>query len=222
MFGPTRSGRFPHRFLCEPAVLEPAFLARFREQILDALVYNPLFGKYAANDARFVGLTHTNLQLDNAYFWRDANGDLDCGLLDWYSCSRAAYAQVWLGCLSGAEGHVLAAHDLDIFASFAAEHEKFGGPKIDPEDLRERFTLFFPSYLIGNFTKIKTHILSEVPIPDWADLASKDDVFNGPWNARCFSIMIANGLSYWYHKGDDHPGAVVARWAAKHGIEIYD
>ena len=44
-------------FLCEPEVLDPAFLARFREQILDALVYNSLFGKYAANDDRFVGLT---------------------------------------------------------------------------------------------------------------------------------------------------------------------
>lgn len=209
-------------FLCEPEVLDPVFLARFKEELLEALVFNPYFGKYAANDDRFVGLTHTNLQLDNAYFWRGEGGQLDCGLLDWYMCSRTAYAQVWLGCLSGAEGSVLAKHDLDIFTAFTEEHEKFGGPKIDPEDLRERFTLFFPSYIIGNFSKIESHILSETPIAGWADLKSKDDVFDGPWNARCFSIMIANGLSYWYHKGANHPGAVIKKWAATHGIAVVD
>ena len=56
-------------FLCEPAVLDPAFQARFKAQMLDALVFAGLVGKFGANDSKFVGLTHTNLQLDNAYFW---------------------------------------------------------------------------------------------------------------------------------------------------------
>ena len=82
--------------------------------------------------------------------------------------------------------------------------------------------LNFPAYIIGNFTKIETHILSEVPIDEWPKLKSKEDVFNGPWNARCFSLMIANGLSYWYHKGDNHPGNVMLNWAKKHNLVIAD
>ena len=177
-------------------------------------------GKFGANDSKFVGLTHTNLQLDNAYFWTTDDGALECGLLDWYMCSRTAMAQVWLGCLSGADGECLAGHDLDIFRAFSDEHEAFGGPRVPPEELLERFTLNFPSYIIGNISKIETHILSEVPVEKWKGLASKDDVLDGPWNARCFSLMIANGLSYWYHKGDDHPGAVMLRWAAKHDLVV--
>ena len=209
-------------FLCEPAVLDPAFQARFKAQMLDALVFAGLVGKFGANDSKFVGLTHTNLQLDNAYFWTADDGSLECGLLDWYMCSRTAMAQVWLGCLSGADGECLAGHDLAIFRAFSDEHEAFGGPRVPPEELLERFTLNFPSYIIGNISKIETHILSEVPVEKWKGLTSKEDVLDGPWNARCFSLMIANGLSYWYHKGDDHPGAVMLRWAAKHDLVVGD
>ena len=129
-------------------------------------------------------------------------------------------AQVWLGCLSGADGKALADHDLDIFQAFTDEHEAFGGPRVPAEDLRERFMLNFPSYIIGNISKIDSHILSEVPLDAWKKLTTKDQVFEGPWNARCFSLMIANSLSYWYHKGDDHPGAVMLNWAQKHDLVV--
>ena len=91
---------------------------------------------------------------------------------------------------------------------------------MDPEALRERFTLHFPSYIISNFAKIETHILSEVPVETWSTYTSRDDVFAGPWDPRCYSVMIANSLSYWYHKGADHPGAVIERWAKREGLKI--
>ena len=95
-----------------------------------------------------------------------------------------------------------------------------GGARLDPEDLRELFMLHCPAYVFGNFARIESHILPEVPLEKWATLESKEDVFAGPWNARCYSVMIANALSYWYHKGADHPGAVVKRWAARHRLVI--
>ena len=129
-------------------------------------------------------------------------------------------AQVWLGCLSGADGKTLADHDEEIFREFAETYASYGGPRVDAAELHERFVLHFPSYVINNFGRIETHILKETPVETWKTYTSKEDVFAGPWNARCYSIMIANCLSYWYHKGENHPGAVVSRWAAKHGIEV--
>ena len=113
-------------------------------------------------------------------------------------------------------------HSMRILIAATRANQKYSEQAMPPEELLERFTLNFPSYIIGNISKIETHILSEVPVEKWKGLASKDDVLDGPWNARCFSLMIANGLSYWYHKGDDHPGAVMLRWAAKHDLVVGD
>ena len=62
-------------------------------------------------------LSHVNLPIDNAWFWRSADADsageavLECGLLDWYNASRVPAVSVFMGCLSGIEPEVLAAHE---------------------------------------------------------------------------------------------------------------
>ena len=61
--------------------------------------------------ADYGALTHPNLQIDNGFYWRDASGALQAGLLDWYNCGEMPFAAVLQGCLSGMEPHALAEHE---------------------------------------------------------------------------------------------------------------
>ena len=47
--------------------------------------------------ADYGALTHPNLQIDNGFYWRDASGALQAGLLDWYNCGEMPFAAVLQG-----------------------------------------------------------------------------------------------------------------------------
>lgn len=38
---------------------------------------------FLSNSSDFLGAMHMNLQADNAYLWKDEEGDLDAGIFDW-------------------------------------------------------------------------------------------------------------------------------------------
>ena len=42
------------------------------------------------SDPDYIAYAHPNLNIDNAYWWRDDKGVLDAGLIDWsgFSCKE--------------------------------------------------------------------------------------------------------------------------------------
>jgi len=69
--------------LFPPAVQAPGFIARLERDALAFLRHEAAVRRFLHADPRFVALTHWNTNIDNAWFWRDAQGVLQCGLLDW-------------------------------------------------------------------------------------------------------------------------------------------
>ena len=43
-------------------------------------------------DASLIGLTHQNMNIDNAFFWRDAAGKVESGFIDWGRFRQENYA----------------------------------------------------------------------------------------------------------------------------------
>lgn len=154
---------------------------------------------YALEKPEFSALTHPNLQIDNGFFWRSDGGELEAGLLDWYGLTRAPFASIFMGCLSGAEADVLTAHLEGLLSCFAAEYEKCGGPQIDPVELLLQFKLLYVMSMIQSFSFIDTDVYREgPPRPEWASIESKDDErVMGNWNVRCRVIAIIQGLAFW-------------------------
>jgi len=69
--------------LFSPAVTDPGFIERLERDALDFLQHETKVRRFLHADPRFVALTHWNTNIDNAWFWHDARGVLQCGLLDW-------------------------------------------------------------------------------------------------------------------------------------------
>mmetsp|Transcript_12506 Transcript_12506/g.36121 ORF Transcript_12506/g.36121 Transcript_12506/m.36121 type:complete len:185 (-) Transcript_12506:109-663(-) len=172
---------------------------------MDCATYFDAAKRYVSRDSAYCALIHPNLQVDNAFFWRSANGDLEAGLLDWYNCQRAPFAGIMMGCLSGAEPDVLAKHISPLIRCFIDEYAREGGPMLDAEELLLQFNLMFVHTLVGSLTFIQTDIYLEgPPREEWQNVRSKDDpCVMGRWNVRCRTIAILQLLGLW-HMSDLH------------------
>jgi len=180
-------------------VCDPAFLQRTKQQCLECARYFDEATAYAFDKPDFMALTHANLQIDNGFFWRTAQGELEAGLLDWYNFTRAPFAAIYMGCLSGAEPEVLSSHLESFMRTFAMEYVASGGPAIDPVELLLQFKLLYVSTLVNGLSFIESDILKEGPPQhEWRQVMSKEDPrVMGRWNVRCRLIAIMQSLAFW-------------------------
>lgn len=54
-----------------------------QEEIVSMAPYFEDIRQFLSNSSDFLGAMHMNLQADNAYLWKDEEGDLDAGIFDW-------------------------------------------------------------------------------------------------------------------------------------------
>jgi hypothetical protein len=76
----------------------PEFLARLREDVPRVARHENTIAGLLAADSDHVALCHWNANVDNAWFWRDADGVLPCGLMDWGCVSPNDPGHGHLGC----------------------------------------------------------------------------------------------------------------------------
>ncbi|OBH58164.1 hypothetical protein [Mycobacterium sp. E2479] len=107
-------------------------LARSEDAVADLL----------AADADYVALCHWNANVDNAWFWRDGDGTLRCGLMDWGCVSQMNLGMALWGAMSGAETELWDAHLDDLLDLFVAEFHSYGGPCLEPDRLRRHMLLY--------------------------------------------------------------------------------
>lgn len=123
-------------------VRSPEFLARLREDVPRVVHHEHTIIRQLAADSDYVALCHWNANIDNAWFWRDAEGALRCGLLDWGCVGQMNMGMALWGAMSGAETNLWNRHFGELLELFAAEAERFGAPRLDPDRLR-RHTLLY-------------------------------------------------------------------------------
>jgi hypothetical protein len=124
-----------HPNLLPANVCDPAFLSGLTEQIpLIVAGERALFSHLAANTDH-IALCHWNANVDNAWFWRDDDGRLQCGLMDWGCVSQLNVGMALWGALSAAENALWDKHFDSLVALFAQEYAASGGPRIDPGKL---------------------------------------------------------------------------------------
>jgi hypothetical protein len=99
-----------------------------------------------AADSDYVALCHWNANIDNAWFWRDAEHILHCGLMDWGCVSQMNVGMAIWGAMSGAETDMWNRHLDELLHLFVAEVHRYGGPNLDPDRLR-RHTLLYAAVM---------------------------------------------------------------------------
>lgn len=190
------------KVLFSSTALKNASQKRFKEDIEMMSPYFEDFKFYMNNSSDFQGVAHFNLQADNAFFWRDENGELDGGVLDWSGFTRPPnFVQSFLGCLLGMEADMLLELEPTIMKCFAEEYERSGGPHIEPDELMLRWNLAFMMCSTDTCKWIEMDTLREMPAEEWTDIKSRfDDKFMNTWNVRTRTTTFINLMEYWPKK----------------------
>jgi hypothetical protein len=159
--------------LFPPAVTEHDFIARLDRDALAFLRHEAAVRRFLQADPRFVALTHWNTNIDNAWFWRDADGVLQCGLLDWGMVRQMNLAYGIWGGLSAADGAMLEAHLGDLLTLFAYDLAAHGGPELERAELDLHFDLSVA--MLGLALMIDLPALIDARLPEARGAAGPHD-----------------------------------------------
>eukprot|EP00443_Scrippsiella_acuminata_P084788 CAMPEP_0115545616 /NCGR_PEP_ID=MMETSP0271-20121206/92697_1 /TAXON_ID=71861 /ORGANISM="Scrippsiella trochoidea, Strain CCMP3099" /LENGTH=623 /DNA_ID=CAMNT_0002978971 /DNA_START=24 /DNA_END=1894 /DNA_ORIENTATION=+ len=127
---------------------------------------------FMASTSDYTAAMHMNLQADNAFFWCDEKGDMDCGVFDWCGFNRTPFIGNFMGCLSGADADVLDAHEEGLMKIFCDEYKRYGGPQLDWRDVLLRYHLRWGAFVADSVQWIERDIFRECPKDEWGDIKS--------------------------------------------------
>jgi hypothetical protein len=199
--------------LFAPDATRPEFLQKWREDVLFGLAHKDRMLAYLLADVDYTGLCHVNLNVDNAWFWRDDAGALHAGLLDWGGAGQASLAQALSGMLMmpQPEKHIsLVNRVIDIFLEECA---KQGCPPIDREELHFQYKASVYSTSIFMFITILADVLQHFPEDYFASMETRMDprlLEGGLYSAV---VWIDNMLREWLE--DITPGDVCRQIVAR-------
>lgn len=180
----------------------PTLLSRLRNDVPRIAEHEHVVARSLAADSDYVALCHWNANIDNAWFWRDTDGVLRCGLMDWGCVSQMNLGMAIWGALSGAETELWNAHLDELLQGFAAQVRRCGGPDLDPDRLRQHTLLYAATmgvaWLLDVPALIRKRFGADTPA-DRRDPRIKDDE-----SVRAPLQMLANLLTLWdrYRPGD--------------------
>ena len=205
--------------LFAPEVTRPEFLEKWREDVLFGLAHKDEVLAYLLADVDYTGLCHINLNVDNAWFWRDEAGQLHAGLLDWGGAGQASLAQALSGMLMmpTPERHIeQVSRVIDIFIEECA---KQGCPPLERAELHFQYKASIYSTAIFMFITILADTLDYFPEGYFEVMENRMDtqlVEGGFYSAV---VWMDNMLREWLE--DITPGDACRQIVGKIGISPF-
>lgn len=183
------------QILPEP-IREPAFIEQLRADVPRFLAHEQAIKHHLYSDPRFIALCHWNANVDNAWFWRTEQGELQCGLMDWGRVNQMNIALALWGGLSAAELDIWNLHLDELLALFVAEFRGAGGPEIAVDELKQHLFLFVAT--MGLAWLMDAPPMIQAQIPDLAAVESRfDERFRTNETARTQLHMFTSFLNLW-------------------------
>ena len=147
-----------------PAHLRSAeFIAQFEQDAIWILRNERAIKRTLHADPAFIALSHFNPNIDNAWFWRDASGSLQCGLFDWQRARQMNVAYALWGGLCGAGLDIWDNHLGELLALFADEVREHGGPQLNLEQLELYLHLYAATIGLAGLIVTPALVLSYLP-----------------------------------------------------------
>lgn len=182
-----------HPGLLPADIAAPEFISRLRDEV--ALVpdlLDQLWDSLAA-DPRYIALCHWNANVDNAWFWQ-ADGVLECGLLDWGCVGQMNLAMAIWGSMCSAETEMWNTQLDPLLDYFGAEFAAAGGPALNTPILRRHIVTY--AVIMGTtwLLDVPGYLLNLLPEPvtDRFDPRIADSE-----QARSRLLMMTNFLNLW-------------------------
>ncbi|BDX31081.1 hypothetical protein TUM20985_16280 [Mycobacterium antarcticum] len=185
-----------HPGLLPANVRSPAFLARLRGEIplLSDAEGDVWQSMRAQTD--LVGLCHWNANVDNAWFWRDDEGTLQCGLMDWGCAGQMHAAMAIWGAMSGAETDMWDDGLDGLLDHFAAEFHACGGGIVDADVLKSSVVLYAAVMGMTWLLDVPAYVRSRTPGLTAAS-TRMDAGIRDVESVRCRLQMLTNVLNLW-------------------------
>lgn len=185
-----------HPGLVPETLAAPAFIARLKEEAPRFLEHERAIKRFLYADPDFIALCHWNANVDNAWFWRDEGGELQCGLMDWGRVGRMNVALALWGAFSAAEPAMLEEHLDALLALFVAEYRARGGPALDVATLALHLESFVAT--MGLAWLMDAPALIEAWVPELDTIQSRHDPrLRQNEAARTQLHMATNVLNLW-------------------------
>ncbi len=178
------------------SIIAPEFIARVTEQAVRFLAHETEIKRFLHGDPDYIALCHWNANIDNAWFWRDAAGVLQCGLLDWGRVRQLNLAYALWGCMLAAPQYIWDDHLDELLTLFASEIHSGGGPLLAVEELRLHLDLYVAVMGLATASVAPERILFRLPEAVHAS-GPLDPVFQKSSQARNFLQIYTNLLNLW-------------------------
>lgn len=193
-----RYGEFAamHPQLLPANIRTPAFIARFEQEIARFPEHAAAIRADLQRSSDAIALCHWNANIDNAWFWRDGRGALQCGLLDWGCVSQMHVAMAIWGAMSAADTGLWDAHFDALLALFVAEYKGAGGASLDARLLKRQVLLY--AALMGLAWLLDAPRYLQTLVPGLAQAQSRHDArLREHEMARCQLQMLTNFMNLW-------------------------
>lgn len=193
--------RYPQLF--PEQIRDPALREQFIADLPDVLTQQATIRKILYGNPDLIAFAHWNANIDNCWFWRDDQGELHCGFMDWANASPISVAQSISGAISGAEPELWNDHLDELLGVFIEEYAACGGPHLNLEELRLHVLLIV--VMSGVAFSMRAPVAIEREIADVDALESdRDEQFKRHENARIQLHMMTKMLNVWhaYRLGD--------------------
>ena len=177
-------------------VATPQFITRLEREAVRFLRHEATIKRFLHADRDFIALCHYNANIDNAWFWRDRSGALQCGLLDWGRVRQMNVAYALWGSLCGASLEIWDRHLEELLALFAGELHAQGGPRLDVAELRLHLHFYVATMGLAVLIEAPALVLSRLPEAAAAH-GPLDPVFRKNEIARSFLHVFTAFLNLW-------------------------
>jgi hypothetical protein len=182
--------------LLPPHLASAQFIARLEREAVRFLRNESTIKRFLYADRDFVALCHWNTNIDNAWFWRDSSGALQCGLLDWGLVRQMNVATALWGGLCGASLEIWDSHLDTLLALFSRQLHAHGGPRLDVAQLRLHLHLSVAMLGLALMMEVPSLVLSRLPEAVSAH-GQLDPVLHKNEVARCFLHVFTAFLNLW-------------------------
>jgi len=189
--------------LFPPDVCDPLKLESMADELVAMSPYFFDMQRYfQANHSDYVAAMHVNLQADNAFFWRDEYGNMDCGCFDWGNFNRSPFCVNFLGVTNSIETESLIEHLDSMFAFFMDEYHRCGGPKLSLEEMKLRYHLGFVVAIVDAFQWLERSVYKETSRDEFLSMESmQDERFQARWETRCRCTGLVFSIAYYIKRG---------------------
>ena len=158
--------------------------------------------RYLSDASDHIALSHWNANVDNAWFWTDADDVLQCGLMDWGCVSQLNVAMAIWGALSAAETSLWDGHFDALLQIFCDEVHRSGAVQLDPAELARQVRLY--AVLMGTTWLLDVPALIRARLPDSGPQTTRmDPRIRDDEGVRVPLQMLINVLNLWESRGVD-------------------